>query len=215
MNPNPRTRRARAALAAVPLALSLMATVSPASAGAADAHTIAATPEEAALPVIGIRSEDLEFMLQAARMCNGRIAAARLVIDRSRDHAAREFAQDMLVDYQQLRGRLQELAHGRNIALPLEPTRKMDNIAIALRGVQGEQVDESFFRRVGIDAEADAANLFAAEAADAQAWPALRALARSAWPLAHRRIRLATALLAAREDGTAPDSAAMLIPTPG
>jgi predicted outer membrane protein len=175
----------------------------------------AARGAAASLPAIGISSADLEFMLETARMCNGRIAAAQLVTRRSTDHAARKFAEEMLIDYQHVSGRLHELARERGIALPNGTTRKMADIMIALRGVPDKQVDRTFLRRVGVDAERDAVALFATEAANAQAWPPLRALAQSALPQVSRRLEVATLLRSTRKAGATPPSAAILIPTPG
>lgn len=174
-----------------------------------------AGPGDRVLPAVNISSSDLEFMLQTARMCNGRTAAAHIVMARLVDHGTRKFALQMTLEDQDLAQRLAALAEQRDIALPAGPTRKLADIAIALRGLPAGQVDEAFLRRVGVQAQGDAAALLAREAADPQAWPPLRALAQAALPVVLRRIEVAKQLHSAREDGARILDPAALIPTPG
>lgn len=165
---------------------------------------VEAEAPEVKLPAVALTSDDLEFMLQAQRLCNGRIAAARLVLSRSTDHAVRKVALDLLRDYRNLAHELQRLAREKGVALPVDPSSEMTGILAGLAGLShwdGGQMEAGFLRRVGVDAEAEALMLFHAKSQDANAWSSLRELAASMLPQVHRRIAVARAIGSARGAG--------------
>lgn len=155
------------------------------------------------LPVVGISSTELEFMLQAARINHAEIEAAQLALQRARDPGLREFAQELLRDHRSANTQLRQIALSRSVALPTGPSRQHQRMLDALRGLRGEAFESEFIQRAGLEAHRETIALHRAQASRDHGDAALRNHARSTLKTLQRHLDMAAGLHAAAAHGGA------------
>jgi putative membrane protein len=161
---------------------------------AVQAQAVPAPAQGQALAAVPLNSADLEFMLYAAHVNHATVAAARLALQRSGNAEVQELAQRLIDTHQGAQQRLRRLAEADGVALPRTPSRQHSYVIDGLQGLDGQQFDRSFVRRIAIAEHRDALQRFQAQATAAGRDEQLAAYAEALLPRLRRDLAAAQSL---------------------
>lgn len=168
---------------------------------ATQAAPVQASPELAA---VDLRAADARFLLDAMAFGTAEVRAGELALQRSKDPAVRQLAQTMVNDHQRANLELQQIASEKGVAAPRRPSSTQRGMLAALRGVPVEAFDDQFLNRAGVHMHREAIGLFHALVLLPDPDPDLKRFARSMLPVLEKHLRMAQAVSAHRDEGSAP-----------
>jgi putative membrane protein len=107
-----------------------------------------------------VTSQDKNFMTKAAQAGNAEVAASKIALEKSSNPDVKEFAQKMVDEHTQVGDQLKQLASGKDVSLPSEPSLAQRTKIAVLEKLKGATFDKRYASMIGVSAHEDAVKLF-------------------------------------------------------
>jgi len=107
-----------------------------------------------------VTRQDKSFMTKAAEAGNAEVAASKIALEKSSNPDVKEFAQKMIDEHTQVGDQLKQLASGKDVSLPAEPSLVQRTEIAVLEKLKGTTFDKRYASMIGVSAHEDAVKLF-------------------------------------------------------
>lgn len=139
---------------------------------------------------------DIAFAKKAAASGLAEVADGKMAADKASDSQVKQFAQEMVTDHTKANNQLTQIAEGKSLSLPMEPTKRDQAKADKLDKMSGASFDKKYIAGQ-IAAHKEAVALFKKESArgkDAD----LKQFATQTLPILEHHLQMAESLKGAK-----------------
>lgn len=145
-----------------------------------------------------VNKEDRELMRKIASANLAEIETGKVVQEKSKNDAVRNFAQKMIDDHTKAQGELQQLADAKGVTLPTKPDSRHQAMMKKLDSLSGAAFDSTYMARGGVGDHHEAQTLLQTAKAKAKD-PDLKALAAKMSPAVDEHLKMAEEIKANRK----------------
>ena len=89
---------------------------------------------------------DNSFAQKAAAAGLSEVAEAKIAVDKAANPQVKQFAQQMITDHTKANNQLTQIAEGKSLSLPMEPTKRDQKQASKLQNESGARFDRDYVR---------------------------------------------------------------------